>query len=97
MATSRSRAFCRALAEETRARPQRRVSITAVADRLGLEQQAAEALAAELDDAGLVRVGGGYSATLEEAGLLTYKAWPPKVRYPVRHDPKPHRPRDCAP
>jgi hypothetical protein len=37
MATSRSRAFCRALLEETRIGILRWVSITAVADRLGLE------------------------------------------------------------
>jgi Mn-dependent DtxR family transcriptional regulator len=39
-----------------------------VADRLGFEQEEAEALAAQLDDAGLVRVGGGHSVWLTEAG-----------------------------
>jgi hypothetical protein len=35
---------------------------------MGINQEEAEALAAELDGAGLVRVGGGHSVTLEEAG-----------------------------
>jgi hypothetical protein len=39
-----------------------------VADRLGIDQEAAEALAAELDAAGLVRVGGGHSVTLAPDG-----------------------------
>jgi Mn-dependent DtxR family transcriptional regulator len=39
-----------------------------VALRLGINQEEAEALTAALDDAGLVRVGGGHSVTLEEAG-----------------------------
>ena len=38
-------------------------TITAVADRLGIDQEAAEALAAELDEQGLVRVGGGHRDT----------------------------------
>jgi hypothetical protein len=58
----------RALAEETGSRPQRWASIASVAERLGIDQGEAEALAAELDHAGLVRVGGGHSVTLEEAG-----------------------------
>jgi hypothetical protein len=36
-------------------------SIKAVADRLVVEQEEAEALAAQLNNAGLVRVGGGHS------------------------------------
>ena len=57
----------RALAEETGSRPQRWASIASVAERLGIDQGEAEALAAD-DHAGLVRVGGGHSVTLEEAG-----------------------------
>ena len=63
-----ARRFCRALAEETRSQVLRYASIASVAARLGIDQEAAEALAAELDDAGLVRVGGGHSVTLEQAG-----------------------------
>jgi hypothetical protein len=63
------RRFCRALAEETGGGvPQRWASITSVAQRLGIDQEKAEALAAELGGAGMVRVGGGHSVTLEEAG-----------------------------
>jgi hypothetical protein len=39
-----------------------------VAERIGIDQEEAEALAAELDDDGLVRLGGGHSVILEEAG-----------------------------
>jgi len=35
---------------------------------MGIGQEEAEAIAAELDVAGLVRVGGGHSVMLEEAG-----------------------------
>jgi Mn-dependent DtxR family transcriptional regulator len=48
--------------------PQRWTTITAVADRLGIDQDKAEALAAELDEQGLVRVGGGHSVTLAPDG-----------------------------
>jgi hypothetical protein len=53
---------------ETGGRLLRYASIAGVADRMGIEQEEAEALAAELDDAGLVRVGSWHSVTLEEAG-----------------------------
>lgn len=68
MPTRRSRAFCKALSDETGGRVNRYASIASVAERLGIDQEEAEALAAELDDAGLVRVGGGHSVMLEEAG-----------------------------
>jgi hypothetical protein len=68
MPTRRSRAFCEALHQEIGDDPQRWTTITAVADRMGIDQDKAEALAAELDAAGLVRVGGGLSVILEEAG-----------------------------
>jgi hypothetical protein len=68
MAASRSRAFCRALSEETGGRLLRWATIDSVADRLGIDHEEAAALAAELDAAGLVRVGGGHSVILEEAG-----------------------------
>jgi hypothetical protein len=69
MAAKRSHlCFCRALAEETGGRPQRWASIASVTARLSIDQKEAEALAAKLDDAGLVRVGGGLSVTLGEAG-----------------------------
>jgi len=70
VARSRSLAvrFCRALSEETDGRLLRWASITSAAKRLGIDQEEAEALAADLDDASLVRVGGGHSVILEEAG-----------------------------
>jgi hypothetical protein len=52
-----SRGFCRAMLEERSSLE----SIKAVADRLVVEQEEAEALAAQLNNAGLVRVGGGHS------------------------------------
>jgi Mn-dependent DtxR family transcriptional regulator len=67
MPTRRSLAFCRALHQEIGDDPQRWTTITAVADRLDIDQDKAEALAAELDEQGLVRVGGGHSVMLEEA------------------------------
>jgi hypothetical protein len=73
MATRRSRDFCKALAEETGDVPQRWASITSIAGRLGIDQGDAEALAADLDDAHLVRVGGGHSVMLEEAGRQLLK------------------------
>ena len=60
MASRRSRAFCKALAEETDGRVNRYASIASVAAQLGIGQEEAEAIAAELGDAGLVRVGGGH-------------------------------------
>jgi Mn-dependent DtxR family transcriptional regulator len=65
--------FCRALLEETGGEILRWATITAVATRLGLEQEAAEALAAELAELGLVRVGGGHSVWLMEAGRQACK------------------------
>jgi hypothetical protein len=40
----------------------------AVAKHLGIEPDEAERMARQLDDAGMVRVGGGHSVTLTEAG-----------------------------
>jgi len=54
MPTRRSRQFCRALYREIGDDPQRWTTITAVVDRLGIEPDNAEALAAELDEQGLV-------------------------------------------
>ena len=68
MPTRRSRQFCEALRQEVGDDPKRWTTITAVADRLGIDQDEAEALATELDDAGLVRVGGGHSVTLGPEG-----------------------------
>jgi hypothetical protein len=59
MPASRPRRFCQALLEETGGEVPRWVSITAIAGQLGLEQEEAEALGAELDELDLVRVGGG--------------------------------------
>ena len=63
MAAARSRAFCRALYQEIGDDPRRWTTITAVADRMGMDQEAAEALAEELDDQHLVRVGGGQTSS----------------------------------
>jgi hypothetical protein len=69
MAVPRShRKFCRALLEETRGDVQRMASINSVATRLGIGYEAAEALAAEVDAAGLVRVRGGHSLWLTHEG-----------------------------
>ena len=68
MPASRSRRFCQALLEETGGEVLRWASITAIAGRLGLEQEDAEALAAELDEQNLVRVVGGQSVRLTENG-----------------------------
>src|SRR5882757_2501619 len=78
MPTRRSRDFCKALHQEIGDDPLRWTTITAVADRLGIEQDKAEALAAELDEEGLVRVGGGpqrdapagWLAASQEAGAI---------------------------
>src|SRR5258708_30806348 len=73
MATSRSTAFYRALHQEIGDDPLRWTTITTVADRLGIDQDKAEALAAELDEQGLVRVGGGHSVTLGPDGWQLVK------------------------
>ena len=52
MLSLRSRAFCRTLYQEVGNDPQRWTTITTVADRLGIDQEKAEALATELDDRG---------------------------------------------
>ena len=52
----------------TRGEVLRWASIDSVADRLGMDPDKAAALAAELGEAGLVRVGGGHSVWLTEAG-----------------------------
>src|SRR5260370_1013847 len=67
MSRRRSLQFCRSLHQVIGDDPLRWTTITAVADRLGIDQDKAEALAAELDERGLVRVGGGHSAKLTEA------------------------------
>jgi hypothetical protein len=67
MVSRRSRAFCKALAEETGHQVNRYASSDSVADRLGMEPDKAATLAAELGEAGLVRIGGGHSVMLEEA------------------------------
>ena len=55
MSRRRSLQFCRSLHQVIGDDPLRWTTITAVADRLGIDQDKAEALAAQLDDAGLVR------------------------------------------
>ena len=44
-----------------------------MAQRLGIEQDKAEVIAAELDAAHLVLVGGGHGVTLTEAGRQLVK------------------------
>ena len=99
MPASRSRRFCLALLEETRGEVLRWASIDSVDDRLGMDPDEAAVLAAELDDAGLMRVGG---ATVSLSGALvavvhfvrrpliesriTWKAW-----RLLRADGRPHR------
>ena len=63
IARPRSLQFCRALHQEIGDDPRRWTTITAVADRMGMDQEAAEALAEELDDQHLVRVGGGQTSS----------------------------------
>jgi len=58
------RSFLRAIRELTGDRIQRYVTIDAVAEHLGIEPDEAERMARQLDDAGLVRVGGGHSVTI---------------------------------
>jgi hypothetical protein len=60
------RRFCRPLLEESRGEILRWASIDSVADRLEMDQEKA-ALAAELDEQGMVRVRGGHRWRL--AGL----------------------------
>jgi hypothetical protein len=79
MPPRRSLAFCRALHKEIGDDPRRWTTITAVADRLGIDQDKAEELAAELDAAHLVRVGGGHSVMLTEAGGSYSEARPRPV------------------
>ena len=86
MPPRRSLAFCRALHQEIGDDPRRWTTITAVADRLGIDQDKAEALAAELDKAHLVRVGGGHSVKLEEAGRQLLKS--PVGRRPSKRSGK---------
>jgi len=73
MPTRRSRDFCKALHQEIGDDPLRWTTITTVADRLAIDQDKAEALAAELDEQGLVRVGGGHSVTLASDGWRLVK------------------------
>jgi hypothetical protein len=61
--------FCRALSEETGGRLLRWGLDRERGGTNGIDQEEAEALAAELDDAGLVRVGGGLSVILEDKGV----------------------------
>ena len=56
--------------------PRRWTTITAVAERMGIDQEPAEALAAELDNQGLVRVDGGHSVTLAHEGLQLVRKRP---------------------
>src|SRR5258708_4495871 len=86
MPTRRSRQFCRALHEEIGDDPRRWTTITVVADRLGIDQDKAEALAAELDEQGLVRVGGGHSVTLKPDGWQLIKT--PVGRRPSKRSGK---------
>jgi len=44
-----------------------------VADRLSIDHDKAEAIAAELEKRDLVRIGGGHSVTLTEAGRQLVK------------------------
>ena len=95
MTASRSHAFCKALAEETGRRVNRYASIDSVTDRLGMDPNKAAVLAAELDDAGQVRVGGGHSVWLTEAGRQLLKTAAPtdrpraRRRGPARRSRKP--------
>jgi Mn-dependent DtxR family transcriptional regulator len=63
------RSFLRAIRDLTGDRVQRYVTIDAVAEHLAIEPDEAERMARQLDDAGMVRLGGGHSVTLAEAGL----------------------------
>jgi DNA-binding IscR family transcriptional regulator len=73
MAASRCRRFLRALFDMIGANPLRWTSIDSVADRSGIDHEEAGALAAELEAADLVRIGGGHGVTLTEAGQLVVK------------------------
>jgi DNA-binding transcriptional ArsR family regulator len=81
MAVPRShRAFCRALLEETRSEMLRWATIDSVAERIGMGYEEAEHMARQLEDAGLVRVGGGHSVMLEEARRQLLKSAAPAGR-----------------
>jgi hypothetical protein len=84
----RARRFCRALDQEIGDDPQRWTTITAVADRMGIDQDKAEALAAELDEQGLVPVGGGHSVTLAPEGWQSVRS--AADRRPSRRSGKAH-------
>jgi 3-deoxy-D-arabino-heptulosonate 7-phosphate (DAHP) synthase class II len=74
--------FCRALFKQTRGEILRMTTIYSVAERIGMDYDEAAALAAELDEAGLLRVGGGHSVWLTEAGrqLSAGRAGPAQAR-----------------
>jgi Mn-dependent DtxR family transcriptional regulator len=74
--------FLRAVRDLTGDRIQRYVTIDAVAEHLGIEPNDAERIARRLDDTGMVRVGGGHSVTLEQAGRQMLKS--PAVRRPSK-------------
>jgi Mn-dependent DtxR family transcriptional regulator len=74
------RSFLRAIRDLTGDRIQRYVTIDAVAEHLAIEPDEAERMAQQLDDAGMVRVGGGHSVTLEEAGRQAIKPADPAGR-----------------
>jgi Mn-dependent DtxR family transcriptional regulator len=89
MAASHSRRFCQALLEETRGEVLRWATIDSVADRLGMDPDKAAVLAAELDEQGMVRVGGGHSVWLTEAGRQLVKT--PAARHPSKPRQGKHR------
>jgi Mn-dependent DtxR family transcriptional regulator len=65
--------FLRAIRDLTGNPVQQYVTIDAVAEHLGIGPDEAERTARRLDDAGMVRVGGGHSVTLTEAGRQLVK------------------------
>ena len=67
------RSLLRAIRDLTGDRIQRYVTIDAVAEHLGIEPDDAERMALRLDDAGMVRVGGGHSVTLVPDGRQLVK------------------------
>ena len=74
MSSQRSRLrFIRALDAETRGDVRRWASTDSVAKRIGLEYEEAEALAAELEVVGLLRIGGGHSVWLTHEGRQPVK------------------------
>jgi hypothetical protein len=68
MPSSSSRAFCRAVFEDTGGRVLRWATIDSVADRLDIDHDKAEAIAAELEERDLVRIGSGHCVTLRRGG-----------------------------